>query len=111
MIEVFGACHQALKPGGQVLILQPNIRYVGVSYWDFIDHHVALTEHSLAEGLATTDFEVETMIPRFFPYTVKSWLGRMVKGKREGLLVSLYLKMPFFWRFLGKQTFVQARAV
>src|SRR5713101_5873483 len=36
-----------LKPGGRLLVLQPNIRLIGGSYWDFIDHQTALTEKSL----------------------------------------------------------------
>ena len=30
-----------LRPGGRVIVLQPNIRLVGAAYWDFIDHKVA----------------------------------------------------------------------
>ena len=30
------------RPGGRLIILQPNIRLVGAAYWDFIDHHTAL---------------------------------------------------------------------
>lgn len=111
VIEVFQACHQALKPGGKILMLQPNLRYIGVRYWDFIDHHIGLTEHSLAEGLIATGFKVEKMIPRFFPFTSKSTLGHIAGSRYCAFLVSLYLKLPFFWRFFGTQTFIAARAV
>ena len=33
--------HGLLRPGGRVIVLQPNIRFVGGAYWDFIDHKVA----------------------------------------------------------------------
>ncbi len=39
-----------LKPGGRLIVLQPNIRLVGGAYWDFLDHKVALTERSLGGG-------------------------------------------------------------
>ena len=63
-----------LRPGGRVIVLQPNIRLVGLRYWDFIDHRVALTERSLLEaaelaGLATVD-----LVTRFLPYSTKGRL-------------------------------------
>ena len=91
------------------MILQPNIRYVGAKYWDYIDHHIALTEESLREGLEVSGFHVVRMIPRFLPYTAKSSLGRLVSPEHYENLVSLYLKNPLAWRLLGQQTFVLAR--
>ena len=44
------AVARLLKPGGRVMVLQPNIRLTGPAYWDFIDHKVALTEKSLVEA-------------------------------------------------------------
>ncbi len=102
VLDVLEQCYRALRPGGKVIILQPNIRYVGPAYWDYIDHHVALTEWSLVEALEVTGFRVLKLIPRFLPYTVKSRVGRF-----SGL-VSLYLKLPILWRLFGKQTLVVA---
>jgi len=109
VIEVFKQCHKALKPNGQIIILQPNVHYCGRRYWDFIDHHIGLTDHSLVEGLDITGFEIEHIIPRFFPFTVLSKFGTFAKGNRATFCVKLYLKLPFFWRFFGQQTFVQAK--
>lgn len=111
LLEILTAVKDVLKPGGKVMILQPNIRYVGPAYWDYIDHHIALTEHSLAEALEVTGYRIERMIPRFLPYTAKSTLGHAAKGRRTEQLVRLYLKMPFLWRFFGGQTFVVATPV
>jgi len=108
VLDIFDACWQVLKPGGKILILQPNVRYVGAAYWDYIDHHIALTEHSLVEALDITGFQVQELIPRFLPYTMKSRLGTVTataKGAQDWL-VRAYLKMPFFWRFFGQQTFI-----
>ena len=91
------------KPDGRLIVLQPNIRYVGPAYWDFIDHHVALTEHSLVEAAQAAGFAVEHLIPRFLPYTTKSRLPR------ASWLVRAYLRVPLAWRILGKQTLLVAR--
>ncbi|HMP47706.1 MAG TPA: class I SAM-dependent methyltransferase [Oligoflexia bacterium] len=109
VIEVFDECRRALSPDGKVLILQPNIRYVGVKYWDYIDHHIALTEHSLVEGLEVSGFRVEELIPRFLPYTAKSGVGAISGMFDTKSLVSAYLKIPLLWKFLGAQTFICAR--
>jgi SAM-dependent methyltransferase len=87
-----------LKPGGRVLILQPNIRLIGGSYWDFIDHQTALTEKSLAEAAAMAGFNHKKIIARFLPYTTKSRLPQ------HPLLVRAYLNFPLAWLLLGKQT-------
>jgi SAM-dependent methyltransferase len=87
-----------LKPGGRVLILQPNIRLIGGSYWDFIDHQTALTEKSLAEAAAMAGFTHKKIIARFLPYTTKSRLPQ------HPLLVRAYLNFPPAWALLGKQT-------
>ncbi len=108
LLAVFEECREALVPGGKVLILQPNIRYVGVRYWDYIDHHIALTEHSLAEALEVSGFSVKKLIPRFIPYTSKSGVGKISSMFSTRALVSTYLKYPLLWKIFGAQTFVEA---
>lgn len=105
VIEMLAQAHAVLRPGGRLVILQPNIRYVGAAYWDFIDHRTALTEHSLVEAARAAGFEVERLSSRFLPYTTKSRLPR------ARWLVRLYLRTPLAWRILGKQTLLIGRAV
>lgn len=95
---------RVLKPGGRMIVLQPNIRFVGGAYWDFLDHKVPLTERSLTEAAETSGFEVERLIPRLLPYTTKSRLPQ------HPALVRAYLRVPFAWRILGKQTLLVAKA-
>lgn len=87
-----------LKPGGRVLILQPNIRLIGGKYWDFIDHQTALTEKSLAEAATMAGFKTRQVVARFLPYTTKSHMPQ------HPLLVRAYLAFPPAWLLLGKQT-------
>jgi SAM-dependent methyltransferase len=87
-----------LKPGGRVLILQPNIRLIGGSYCDFIGHQTALTEKSLAEAAAMAGFTHKKVIARFLPYTTKS------RFPQHPLIVRAYLALPPAWLLFGKQT-------
>jgi hypothetical protein len=91
-----------LRPGGSVMVLQPNFRYVGARYFDFIDHSLILTDRSLVEALEVSGFTVTHLTRRFLPYTAKS---RMPK---HPLLVRLYLRLPLLWRVFGEQTFAIA---
>jgi SAM-dependent methyltransferase len=91
-----------LRPGGRLLILQPNIRLVGGAYWDFIDHRVALTEKSLVEAAQLADFKVVRLVTRFLPY---STAGRLPASPA---LVKTYLRIPALWRILGRQTLLVA---
>ena len=87
-----------LEPGGRLIVLQPNIRLVGGRYWDFIDHHVPLTEASLVEAAELAGLRTVTLITRFLPYTTKSRLPM------QPSLVRLYLRFRPAWWILGKQT-------
>ena len=88
---------RCLKSGGKIICLGPNIKYLPGKYWDFWDHHIALTELSLSEVLKMNDFVIEKCLPKFLPYT-------MAKEKKPPLiLVKLYLKIPWLWHFFGKQ--------
>ncbi|WP_373533928.1 class I SAM-dependent methyltransferase [Microcoleus sp.] len=101
LVEIISFCFDALKPSGSLLIIQPNFKYSYKEYYDFIDHQLPITHLSLQELLQTVGFDVEEMIPRFLPFSTK---GRPASP----LLLKIYLKLPFLWRFLGGQMFVKA---
>lgn len=100
LFEVLTELHRILKKGGKLLIIQPNIKYAYREYWDFIDHHLPLTENSLGEALMITGYRVAECIPRFLPFSVGSSPSRSTE------LLKLYLKMPLAWKVFGKQTFM-----
>ena len=98
-----GEALRCLKPGGRIICLGPNIKYVGNDYWDFYDHYTCLSHLSLEEALRMRGFEVLENIPRFLPYT-------MAQGKLHPLFfVKCYLRFPLMWRIIGKQFLVTAR--
>jgi SAM-dependent methyltransferase len=95
--------YRCLKPNGHLIALGPNIKYLNGEYWDFFDHYLPLTEMSLAELLSLSGFQVETSIGRFLPYTMS--LGYQPSHWK----LRLFLKLPFMWRFFGRQFLVVGR--
>ena len=94
---------RALKPTGRLIAMGPNISILNGRYWDFWDHHVALSDASLSELLEIHNFNIEYSLSKFLPYN-------MVRVKKRPLfLLSLYLKLPLAWFFLGKQFLIVAR--
>ena len=102
VLGLLRAIRSKLRPGGRVVILQPNFRYIGAAYFDFIDHRVVLTDTSLREALEVTGFRVVRLIKRFLPYTSKSRLPK------SPWMVRLYLRIPLLWRLMGGQTLAVA---
>ncbi len=93
---------RCLKPGGCLIALGPNIKHLGGRYWDFWDHHLPLTEQSLAEALAACGLSVSKCLDKFLPYTMSG-------GRRYPLLfLRLYLHLPLAWRLFGRQFLVVA---
>jgi SAM-dependent methyltransferase len=90
--------HGALRVGGLLIAMGPNIRYLPGAYWDFIDHHIPLSDRSMVEAMELAGFTRGRVVDRFLPYT-------MSEGSAQSplFLVRLYLQMPFVWRFFGKQ--------
>ncbi len=94
---------RCLRPGGRIIALGPNIRYLPGKYWDFFDHYLALTELSLGEVMTETGFTVEAQIQRFLPYTMSRG------GQPPVWMLRLYLKLRFAWPLFGKQFLIVAR--
>jgi hypothetical protein len=103
VIEQLRVATELLRSGGRVVVLQPNIKLTGASYWDFIDHKVPLTERSLVEAAESVGLVTERVVVRFLPYTTKSALPK------HPWLVRLYLHVPLAWRVMGGQTLYVGR--
>ena len=101
--RTMGEIKKALKPGGRLIAMGPNISVLKGRYWDFWDHHVALSDQSLCELLQIHDFTIEQSESKFLPYN-------MVRVKERPLfLVSLYLRFPILWELFGKQFLIIAK--
>jgi SAM-dependent methyltransferase len=93
---------RCLKPGGRLIALGPNIRFVPGKYWDFFDHYLPLTEKSLAEAMEKNGFQIEVQIDRFLPYTMSAGFTPPLWTLR------LYLHLPLLWKLRGKQFLIVA---
>ena len=94
---------EALNPGGRMLIVGPNLRYLPGKYWDYYDHNIGLTHFSLMEALELNGFKILKCIDRFLPH-----LDRGSKMKSPLFFIKLYLIFPFMWRFMGADFFIVA---
>lgn len=95
--------YRCLKPGGRLIAIGPNIKYLHGEYWDFYDHHVYLTETSLGEAMEVEGYEIEVLKPRFLPFTMVS------SPAYPMCLVQLYIALPCLWWVRGRQFLVVAR--
>ncbi len=94
--------YRCLKPGGRLIAMGPNVKFLPGLHWDFFDHHTILTEASLAEVLEMVGFQTEQVTPRFLPYT-------MVNAPKYPLFfLRIYLVLPWLWWVKGRQFLVIA---
>ncbi len=95
--------HRVLRPQGLLIALGPNIRFCSDVYWDFVDHHLPLSDRSMVEALEVAGFQKGIVKPRFLPFT----MSRRVPPR--AWLVRPYLQFPLAQRMWGKQFLVIAR--
>ena len=101
--EFLEKMNQLMKKGGVVVVLGPNFKYCYKNYFDFADHNVILTELSVCEHLFGAGFEIVECRPKFLPISFRS------RFPVSSFLIKMYLQMPFFWNFFGKQFLIVAK--
>lgn len=101
--HTLGQALRCLKPGGRLIAIGPNIKYLHGTYWDFYDHHVYLTEASLGEAMEIEGYQIDVIKPRFLPFT-------MVEAPEYPMFfVRLYVALPWLWKLRGRQFLLVAR--
>lgn len=103
LLATLTEARRVLRPGGRIVVLMPNLRYLPGAYWDYLDHHLPLTHVSLCEALTLSGFRPTRVVPRLLPYTVRD--SRL---PTRSWLIRAYLSFPPAWRLLGRQMFIVA---
>ncbi len=100
-LEHCQSCDQVLAVLRAVLaVLKPGGRHCYKDYFDYFDHHLALTENAVVEALELSGFEVELVKPRTLPFSFRSRLPSRPS------IVWLYLQLPYLWSIFGSQFFI-----
>ncbi len=96
IVATISELRRILRPGGRVVVLQPDIRYCP-DYWMFFDHITPIDGRALIEAFETTGFTTDRYIDRFLPFTMQG------SKPTASVLIRLYVRMPWMWRFFGAQ--------
>ena len=77
-----------LKPGGKLLVLQPNYQLCSKLYFDDWTHKSIFSHISFSDLLETHGFYIDKCMKKFLPFSMKS------RFPINRLLVRFYLKSP-----------------
>jgi len=100
IVKTIDEFKRKLKSNGQVLVLQPNIRFCAKDYWMFFDHLTPIDDRAMEEIFSSHGFRLKKRVLKFLPYTTKSNLPKSPQ------FVKIYLKLPFLWNLFGQQSFL-----
>lgn len=100
VVRALASMRTVLRPGGRLILIQPNYYYAYREYWDDFTHKKAFSHRSLADAVVTAGFVLREVVPRFLPFSFKSSIPTSY------WLVRAYLASP--WRPLAKQMLVIA---
>ena len=78
-----------LRSGGRFVIVQPNFRYAWRQYFDDYTHRSIFTDVSLPALLRAHGFQIETVKPKFLPYSMQG-----TRVPITSFLVNAYLRSP-----------------
>jgi SAM-dependent methyltransferase len=80
---------EILKPGGKLILIQPNYYYAYREYWDDYTHIKAFSHRSLSDFLKSKNFKIEKVKKRFLPFSFYSILPKTY------ILTKFYLSLPY----------------
>lgn len=87
-LRLLAEAKRVLRPGGRLMLVQPNFRLNPNEYFDDYTHVAIFTDRSMRDLLAAEGWKVEHVAARFLPFSMKS--------RASGLtfLVPWYLRSP-----------------
>jgi len=86
--RLLAGARRVLRPGGRLLLMQPNFRLNPGRYFDDFTHVAIFTDQSLQDYLVAQGWHIVEAKPRFLPLTLKS------RGSGLTFLVPWYLRSP-----------------
>jgi ubiquinone/menaquinone biosynthesis C-methylase UbiE len=86
--RLLGEAKRVVRPGGRLILMQPNFRLNPGRYFDDFTHVAIFTDQSLSDYLTSQGWVVTDVLARFLPLTLKS------RGSGLTFLVPWYLRSP-----------------
>jgi ubiquinone/menaquinone biosynthesis C-methylase UbiE len=88
--RALNAALRVLRPGGKLILIQPNFRYCYKRYYDDYTHVTPYTHTGLSGMVAAAGFRIVTCKPRFLPMSLQitPWIPKY------GWMVRIYLRLP-----------------
>ncbi len=86
--QLLAGAARVLRPGGRLILMQPNFRLNPGGYFDDYTHVAIYTDRSLSDHLTALGWNIDAVMPRFLPLTLRS------KASRLTFLVPAYLRSP-----------------
>lgn len=86
--EILSEAARLLRPGGHLIVVQPNFRLQPRRYFDDYTHKTIYTDGGFQDFLKAEGWRIKHAEPRFMPFTMKSRLPT------AEWLVRLYLASP-----------------
>jgi SAM-dependent methyltransferase len=80
---------RVLKPGGILILLQPNFRYAYRVYFDDYTHKTIFTDKGLCDLLVAKGFKINRVVPKFLPFSMKG-----TKLPPSPFMAYLYIRSP-----------------
>ncbi len=80
---------RVLRPGGRLIVVQPNFRLEPRCFFDEFTHQTPVTGVGFTDFLRSLGFRMVHSEPRYLPFPMNSRLPKW------GWLVDLYLALPY----------------
>ncbi len=105
LLDTLAEIQRVLRPGGRLILLQPNFKYCYRTYFDDYTHLQIFTHMGIMDLLEMCGMKVENLHARFLPVNMKSTLRLRIPFL--GLIVRMYMRSPI--KPLAGQMLVVAR--